>query len=79
MGDLTVGLKSVSESIQSRQGEQKKKKKEKRRLDFGFLPSTKSVFRWNGVGQKASCLPDANISQSCKMCGVQPVCLETRL
>lgn len=60
-------------------GGTKKKKKKKRRLDLGFLPGAKSVFWWNGIGGKASCLPNANISWSCKMCRVQPTCLEIRL
>lgn len=34
---------------------------------------------WDRIGREVSCLTDANISLSCEMCGVQPLCLKTRL
>lgn len=63
-------------------GRSKNEKKRKGGLTLDSCLVLKVCFDgmgWDGIGREASCLPDGNISLSCEMCGVQPVCLKTRL
>lgn len=57
----------------------KNEKKRKGGLTLDFCLVLKVCFDgmgWDRIGREVT---DANISLSCEMCGVQPLCLETRL